>query len=984
MVHRIALTLAFIWAGLIVFGQITCPSYRQYTLHDGLSQMQVTCLFQDTRGYIWVGTKGGLNCFNGEKFVNYTSKKYPKIENDQIVFIQEDSNGKIWGSTVTGLIRIDGEEVNFFHTDTNVAPCITSDHEGRMWFSESNYPLPGYSIKYIEGDNICTPKFKLPESKYYSSRQILFHKAENTLLLAVDSILYCLKNNKFEKIDRVNGCVVFFPNTGAEVFYIDGRDNTDVLMTDIKNSDIKRYSSGKSEIVASIRNYKYSFTPKFSQPIIYTQPVLPNVSVFLSNDSISYRYNRGIKTNIALLDRENQVWIGSEDGLYRLFDDAFTAYNTTSLPRIWSVLEDSEENLWFGSFMDGLFKMSDGKLTEYLNTDYKEFAHPYFHPSKDKHGRLFFPNTYGLLMIDKDKFEQKSEFYYMTTYYDFETDYLWAGAKGQVCVFDYHRNKLRIINEKQGLNVGMNVLTIGKDSEGLYWLGGGKSLARYNFKTDKLQNYNPGGKNLGCYTQCNDHKGRTWFGTKGGLFWYNSEVDSLIKIKNDELTDVVATLACIDSTLLLISQPHGIYLMDLQKYYHSGQMELYLYNEKNGFIGVEPGQDGAFTDSKGNVWITTSTELVRLDPKKLEKDKNYLNIRVDKCNGYKLPFESKEFRLEPNQNSLVLTFDAIAYNRPKPIQYSWKIGNDTIWSAWQEDNYTVISGLHDGLTTIKVRARINGLPQSNLAQSEVNCFVNIALYRQAWFFPTLLALVSLLVVLAIVLLVQTRTRMLQINKQAKTFQLQAILSQMNPHFIFNVMASLQSMILSANIEKANDYLVRMSNLVRGFLEASISTSSAKSKKLKNGEMPLIKELEILHTFIEFQQLIYPDRFDYQLELDSHINPEEISIPPMLIQPFVENAIRHGLLQKKEKGTLLLKITLEGNNQLVIIISDDGIGIKKAGEIISKSPLLFTSRARELTEKRIKLLNEMGYQIIYQTTSSDQGTTVTLKIAKHDP
>ena len=149
-------------------------------------------------------------------------------------------------------------------------------------------------------------------------------------------------------------------------------------------------------------------------------------------------------------------------------------------------------------------------------------------------------------------------------------------------------------------------------------------------------------------------------------------------------------------------------------------------------------------------------------------------------------------------------------------------------------------------------------------------------------------------------------------------------------------------------------------------------------------MPLIKELEILQTFIEFQQLIYPDRFDYQLELDSHINPEEISIPPMLIQPFVENAIRHGLLQKKEKGTLLLKITLEGNNQLVIIISDDGIGIKKAGEIISKSPLLYTSRARELTEKRIKLLNEMGYQIIYQTTSSDQGTTVTLKIAKHDP
>jgi sensor histidine kinase YesM len=361
-----------------------------------------------------------------------------------------------------------------------------------------------------------------------------------------------------------------------------------------------------------------------------------------------------------------------------------------------------------------------------------------------------------------------------------------------------------------------------------------------------------------------------------------------------------------------------------------------------------------------------------------------LNVRIDKCDGKKLSYSSKTIELGRNQNSTVITFGTICFNRPNPVEYSWMLESDKEWSAWQPEDYAVLSGLSDGQTKIKVRARVRGLPLEYTTEAEMNIVVNLAIYRQPWFFPTVLGLILILVILAVVLLFQTRTRLIQINKQAKMFQLQAILSQMNPHFIFNVMASLQSMIITANIEKANEYLVKMSNLVRGFLEASISTSSAKSKKLKNGELPLIKELEILQTFIEFQQLIYPDKFDYRLVIDHQIDPDKISIPPMLIQPFVENAIRHGLLQKEKDGLLQIKIDMEESNQLSIIISDNGIGIQKAGEIIGKSPLLYTSRGKELTEKRIKLLNEMGYRIIYQTISSDQGTTVTLKISKHEP
>jgi len=419
--------------------------------------------------------------------------------------------------------------------------------------------------------------------------------------------------------------------------------------------------------------------------------------------------------------------------------------------------------------------------------------------------------------------------------------------------------------------------------------------------------------------------------------------------------------------------------MDLQKYYRQNKVELHLFNEKNGFTGIEPGQDGAFTDSKGMVWITTSTELMKLDPKKLATNKHNLTIRIDRCDSQKLPFTQKTIELPRNQNAAVLTFDAICFNRPNPVEYSWKMDKDTVWTAWQIENYAILSGLTDGNHRVKVRAKIKGLPLDQPAETVTDLKVRVALYRQTWFFPTMLALVSLLVLLAIVLLVQTRTKLIQINKQAKMFQLQAILSQLNPHFIFNVMATLQSVILSANIQKANEYLVKMSSLIRGFLDASVSAGFSKSKRIQESELPLKKELEILDHFIQFQQLIYPDRFDYQLSLDPEIVPEKLTIPPMLIQPFVENSIKHGLLQKEGKGTLKINIYFSENQMLVVEIEDNGIGIEKADALMKQSHLLYTSRGKELTIKRIKLLNGMGYFIQFRIDSSDLGTKVTLKI-----
>lgn len=124
-------------------------------------------MMQDSRGYLWVGTKMGLNCYNGEHFVNYTSRKFPEMENDHITKICEDSKGRIWASTLRGIVCIDGKTLKFFKVNSNPAPYITCDDQGRLWFTKYDFPDPRISINVIDGDSI----HELPE-KLHSGQKL--------------------------------------------------------------------------------------------------------------------------------------------------------------------------------------------------------------------------------------------------------------------------------------------------------------------------------------------------------------------------------------------------------------------------------------------------------------------------------------------------------------------------------------------------------------------------------------------------------------------------------------------------------------------------------------------------------------------------------------------------------------------------------------------------------------------------------------------
>ncbi|UYQ91671.1 tetratricopeptide repeat protein [Chitinophaga horti] len=192
-----------------------------------------------------------------------------------------------------------------------------------------------------------------------------------------------------------------------------------------------------------------------------------------------------------------------------------------------------------------------------------------------------------------------------------------------------------------------------------------------------------------------------------------------------------------------------------------------------------------------------------------------------------------------------------------------------------------------------------------------------------------------------------RHRNLEANRQALQLELRSLRAQMNPHFIFNSLSSIHRYIWSNNQEEASEYLTKFSKLMRMILDNSQHTF-----------IPLNKELESLKLYLDLEVLRCNNMFEYHILLGDNINDEEVMIPPMIIQPYVENAIWHGLVHRKLKGLLEISIRLKGR-VLECIVTDNGIGRKMAMEIKEKKNKTHNSMGMKVTEGRIALIRKIN-------------------------
>jgi LytS/YehU family sensor histidine kinase len=162
--------------------------------------------------------------------------------------------------------------------------------------------------------------------------------------------------------------------------------------------------------------------------------------------------------------------------------------------------------------------------------------------------------------------------------------------------------------------------------------------------------------------------------------------------------------------------------------------------------------------------------------------------------------------------------------------------------------------------------------------------------------------------------------------------------------------------------------------MRHYLEASM-IGSGKDESVFNNEIALHKEIELLQMYAEFEQLQYRDKFVFDISIDPMLISSNYRIPPMILQPFVENAIKHGLFYQERLGHLWIRFVKKNEEVLQCIIEDDGVGRERAAEIQKNSIKSYQSRGTELVNRRVVILNEIGYDIDIQTNDRAGGGTV---------
>ncbi|MFN3639900.1 MAG: sensor histidine kinase [Flavobacterium sp.] len=228
------------------------------------------------------------------------------------------------------------------------------------------------------------------------------------------------------------------------------------------------------------------------------------------------------------------------------------------------------------------------------------------------------------------------------------------------------------------------------------------------------------------------------------------------------------------------------------------------------------------------------------------------------------------------------------------------------------------------------------------------------------------------VILMLILLGLIAKALFSIKTKNKKIALQSLRREMNPHFIFNSLNSVNQFIAQNNELEANKYLTSYSNLMRNMMETS-----------NKDFISLSNELEQIKKYLDLEHLRFQDKFVYEIVVDEKLDTDAILVPNMLIQPHLENAIWHGLRYRETIGKL--KVTFAEENQLIkVSIEDDGIGVEKSRELKTQNQKVHESRGLNNVEERINLLNDLYHQQISYTISSGtdgNGTLVTLYFSK---
>lgn len=962
------LNIFFLLTCLLVFKPIFAQHYNfiSYSTESGLAQSQIRSITQDRNGFLWLGTLAGLAKYDGKKFINYSIQN--GLIDNQIFSLAADRSLGLWIGTTGGLNYFDGEKFKsyLFKNDMaeNIVNAIGQDLNGDLWLA-------------TDGSGAC--KFSDGKFEYFTEESGLTNNYVRAVCIDDKGLVWfgtkngiCFYDGKaFKTIDTNiaqphNVSHIFmdkhkklwFSTFGEGVYSYDGRtfknyNETNGLINDwirdaIEDSEGNIWFASKFGLSKFDGKTFMRFTEAEGLPVDYT--------------------------NVVFEDKEKNIWIGSDGkGLCKFLGETFTYLTTKDnlgSNIVLSILEDQDQNIWFSTFGKGITKKEGNKTVQY-STNEGLNNNSIWAGLKDKNNNLWFCTSDGISKFDGKKFKNygvdnglSARIVYSVC--QDHTGNLWFGTTRGVSVFDGTHFKNYIHDTD---NIGKDVRSIVEDGNHRLWFATKNGL--YKFENNVFTKYTTadGLCNNNLISLAVDGDDNLWIGTRAGINYYDGKTFSKIIIDGIFNSNNICFLALDKKAYLWAGTNSGIFVLDTKEYIKTKKTKFRHYTIFDGLPGMECSQNAAFKDHVGNIWMGTTEGVIKYDPSIKDfrsdhfepithisgvrlflKDTNWTRVTTEIDSTTLLPKN-----LKVNYQTTHFTFDyiGIKLSNPSSVRYKYMLeGFDEYWSSATDATFATYSNLPSGKYTFKVIAGdVMGNWNKNAA---VFSFEILPPFWTRWWFILLCVIAGLLLLFAIY-----RVRINEIRKKHQTQQLeyksklmllehQSLNSSMNRHFIFNALNSIQYYMNKEDKLSAHKYLSRFAKLIRMNLDSSMSDF-----------VPVSEEIERLDLYLQIELMRFEDKFQYNISIADDVDIESIEIPPMLLQPYVENSILHGILPSGKNGQIDIRVEQNSDQHIVFSIQDNGIGIteSKARKVLTKSP--HVSRGTSITAQRIQLLGDMN-------------------------
>ncbi|HKG08612.1 MAG TPA: two-component regulator propeller domain-containing protein [Pedobacter sp.] len=971
LTRHIILLIALSLSITDTFGQSTY--LQHFSTKDGLPSNNCYYTLQDSKGYIWVATDAGVSRFDGKVFENFSVDD--GLPDNQILQLKEDRSGRIWFLALNG-------QLSYFWN-------------GRIYNETNNKQL-----KLLKFNAIIVS---------------FFQDSKGRIWLGTNKNVLVMWDGK------------------SIMKYISANSNRQFINTFVHEDAAGRIWAYSNKCVRIFDGKNFTVTPHRSLPFSYKTALnLPDKSMaFIDQKGLVIKEGskQQLKFNVdpALLlndpgyiyvDRESGLWLSNYFGIYHINNSGKLSSYLENIASS-QVIKDAKENMWFTT-NNGIYMLPQKDERLYILNKFNGLTSDVVKSiTKDDRGRLWLGMDYaGLNIVNTGNFDiqemaiPKSLKYNIIKQVSFDSTthaIYFASDYGLGRINDIYKNyDFDYLKEENNSMFVIKSFSVGKDKSLALALSSGvvilpDRIRKFEFSSHYYKQVSDFFNNRS-YSVFYDKAENLWFSNINGLSEFSDGKLYNFYEKSPLLTRRINDIQQLeDGTIILATDGYGIiYIKDrkvikvitqrdglvdniCKKLFvkgnevwtitNSGINKIVLNGRKANIETFEytntllnEGVNGMYIDDQ-KAYFATSIGLVYFSNSKPftvnEAPKVFITSIVN--NKVKIDLDQQNHVLDPYNNNITFNYSAIDFQN-KNVTYRYKLKADAAWTE-TKNRRLEFSSLEPGEYTFELSAKSNNSKWSSPAS--IKFVMERHFWQTVWFFLAILVVSGLgLYKLAVMVTKRQKNKeqeQLLLRNKILMLEQRALQAMMNPHFVFNVMNSIQHYINTKDTTSANKILTGFARLIRKNLE--ICTKSYVS---------LEEELEYLELYLSLEKKRFGEKFNYVIAVNHEIDKEETMIPSMILQPYIENAIWHGIMPKEEGGKIDINIDLIESGHLLIQIIDNGIGIDNS---LREKKDQHVSKGMDLTKERINLLNQIASNPIQMEVRQNgkSGTFVSILI-----